>query len=903
MKRPALLVAILTLAGVIAIPLLGQLQKKGSQRAAAPKGWAKFDWSEKKKILFTTYAPTEKELALVEKAIPKKLTATPRKARKILAFYKCNWPHSSIATGLATFKMMAEKTKAYEIEFTDDPAEFTTANLDQYDALLLLNSVDFETFLSGEQRSAFLEFIKSGKGLIGIHAASDSCKEWQEGSDVIGGGFGSHPWTAGGTWAVKVESPLHPLNAAWGGKGDFLNDEIYHYRDGTFTRKRSRVLLSLDMSKQRNFEGQGMAAKLRDSIKADGDYPIAWIHKVGQGRVFYSNLGHNHATYWNPKVLQHFLDGIQYALGDLDADATPSAELNQVLTKLAPAKKIVFLAGGRSHGSGDHEFRAGSLLLAKSLNAQSDLPIQAEVISGWPKDDKILEGAAAIIVYCDSDSVVRNHYPRLMELSKNGTGLFFMHYGVHPSKPEDGRNYYLPTIGGFMESGFSVNPHWVADIKVASDHPIRRGCEKPIKVVDEFYYNMRFADKVIPLATAIPNKDKMKTINLWNKNGPAGFGKPQSLLWGFEQKSGVRGAGYTGGHYHRNWANDGIRTMILNTIVWISGLDVPEGGLKSKTPSEDEINANLDEKPGMKRIKLPLKSADKYMQEMLKPRPAAPKKPAKKKKKVAAPSAPKSVWKPLLDKNLSAWDTWTGVPHKTVKIPGQPASTSEDGVKGTPLGLNNDPLRIFSVIQEDGHDVLKITGEIYAGLTTKSEFENYHLTMQFKWGDKKWEPRLQRRRDSGILLHCVGKHGAFWNVWKRSLGCQIQEEDIGDFIALAASGADINVAPNEEKHTAWNPRGKLDPNPGYTDHGPSTERTHGEWNTIDIYTVGDKMVFAVNGKVNMALHNTRQKTQYGPAPLTKGQIQIQSEAAECYYREIKIRPISKFPTGIASALK
>jgi hypothetical protein len=175
--------------------------------------------------------------------------------------------------------------------------------------------------------------------------------------------------------------------------------------------------------------------------------------------------------------------------------------------------------------------------------------------------------------------------------------------------------------------------------------------------------------------------------------------------------------------------------------------------------------------------------------------------------------------------------------------------------------------------------------------------------MQFKWGDRKWEPRLQRRRDSGILLHCVGKHGAFWNVWKRSLGCQIQEEDIGDFIALAASGADINVAPNEEKHTAWNPRGKLDPNPGYTDHGPSTERTHGEWNTIDIYTVGDKMVFAVNGKVNMALHNTRQKTQYGPAPLTKGQIQIQSEAAECYYREIKIRPISKFPTGIASALK
>ncbi|MDB4309667.1 DUF1080 domain-containing protein, partial [Akkermansiaceae bacterium] len=82
-------------------------------------------------------------------------------------------------------------------------------------------------------------------------------------------------------------------------------------------------------------------------------------------------------------------------------------------------------------------------------------------------------------------------------------------------------------------------------------------------------------------------------------------------------------------------------------------------------------------------------------------------------------------------------------------------------MKGTPLGLNNDPLKVFSVIAEDGHKVLKITGEIYGGLTTKEEFENYHITMQTKWGEKKWEPRLCDKRDSGLLLHCVGKHGAF----------------------------------------------------------------------------------------------------------------------------------------------
>lgn len=97
-----------------------------------------------------------------------------------------------------------------------------------------------------------------------------------------------------------------------------------------------------------------------------------------------------------------------------------------------------------------------------------------------------------------------------------------------------------------------------------------------------------------------------------------------------------------------------------------------------------------------------------------------------------------------------------GIPHKTIKIPGVEQSKSEDCTKGAPLGLNNDLLEVFSMIEEDGQPVLKITGQIYGGLTTNEEFENYHLTMQFKWGEKKWEPRLKRKRDSGILIHCVG---------------------------------------------------------------------------------------------------------------------------------------------------
>lgn len=918
MKRLALLLALITLTAFIAIPVLANLEKFGAQRSPAPKGWTKFDWPQKKEILMGHFAPTTQELALIDQALPAKATRKPKKDRRILLFYKCNYPHSSIATGIAAFEKLAAKTKAYSIDVTDDPANFSTANLSNYDAVLLNNSVDWETFLSNDQRESLMEFLKSGKGLIGIHSAADACKDWKPGAAVIGGVFKSHPWTASGTWAFQIESPLHPLNAAWNGKGDLIRDEVYHYRPGTFSRERSRVLLSLDMSKTRNLVGPGFSSRNAADADPNGDYPMAWIHEVGQGRVFYTNLGHNNTTYWNPKVLQHYLDGIQYALGDLPADATPSASLKNILTKQAPVKKIIFLAGKKSHASGDHEYRAGSLLLANRLNAQTDLPIQAEVISGWPEDDSVLDDASSIVIYCDSDSVVRKNYEKLIELSNQGTGLIFMHFGVHPKKPEDGQKYYLPTIGGFMETGLSVNPHWVADLSAAKGHPISRGVETPVKVLDEFYYNMRFANQAIPLATAIPDQNKLKPINLWNKNGPAGFGKPQTLLWGFEKPDGTRGAGYTGGHYHRNWAIDGVRTMILNTIVWTAGLEVPEGGVKSKKVTEKEINANLDNKPNMKKIKLPLPSPDELIKPMLsKPEKKEPQKEAPKKKtqKTAAHSVKSSKikativkkvtpgkWHLLLDQNLTQWDTWMGVPHKSVKIPGHPTSISGDGTTGTPLGLNNDPLKVFSVIEQDGHSILKITGEIYGGLTSKQEFENYHLTMQFKWGDQKWAPRLNSKRDSGVLIHSVGKHGVFWNVWKRSLECQVQEGDIGDFIGLAGALADIRLA-TEGKKRSWSPKGKLAPGDGYIHHGPSSERPHREWNTIDIYTVGDTIIHVINGKVNMVLLNTRQKTPHGPAPLIKGQIQIQSEAAECYYRDLKIRRLQEFPQGYQKFLK
>ncbi len=615
MNRPGLLFAfVITL--VTTQVAFAQVEKRGSKRGPAPSGWRQADWETKKKVLLEHYKPTDAELALIDAALPETATVKPRKQRRILSFYKCDFPHDSIATGIAAFEKLGAATGAFSIESTDDPAVFNKDNLSKYDAVMLNNAVGFDTFLNDDQRAAFLDFVQKGGGIIGIHGATSACEQWPEGAEVTGGVFQCHPWTARGTWAAKVESPEHELNSAWKNQSTWFRDELYIYRGGSFARERSRVLLSMDMTKTRNLVGKGMDMKTQKFADPKGDFPIAWIHRHGGGRVFCSNLGHNNFTYWNPVVLQHYLDGIQYALGDLTADETPSAKIDPAKLVRAKAKRIVFLAGRPSHASGQHEFNAGCKLLAKRLNEQTDLPIQADVISGWPEDDSVLDGAAAIVIYCDSDSVQREHYLRMMELAKSGVGLLFMHYGVHPKKIKSGQDYYMPTVGGFMETGFSVNPHWVADLEAASDHPIGRGYEKPAQVYDELYYSLRFDEKAIPLVTAVPKADKLVPINLWNDNGPAGFGKKQTLLWGFTRPDGSRGGGFTGGHYHRNWVDDGYRTVVLNSIVWVAGLDVPEGGVQSSKVSEEEINSNLDKKSKMGKISLPLKPAIEYYHEM-----------------------------------------------------------------------------------------------------------------------------------------------------------------------------------------------------------------------------------------------------------------------------------------------
>ncbi|QDT67137.1 hypothetical protein MalM25_00340 [Planctomycetes bacterium MalM25] len=257
-------------------------------------------------------------------------------------------------------------------------------------------------------------------------------------------------------------------------------------------------------------------------------------------------------------------------------------------------------------------------------------------------------------------------------------------------------------------------------------------------------------------------------------------------------------------------------------------------------------------------------------------------------------------WTPLLDAELSKWEVHTGVPHKTVVVPGATEpSTSEDGTTGEPIGLG-DPLGIFSVTELDGEPVLNITGQVYAGLTSLEEYSDYHLSLEYRWGDKKWPPRLKQKRDSGLLLHCTGGHGSFWNVWMSCLECQVQEGDTGDFIPLAGPYAEVRCRePEGPGRPVYDPNGTLYQGAGYTSHGPSDEAPHGEWNTVEVYTIGNRLVFVVNGTPNMALLNAG----YRGKPLTGGKLQIQSEAAEIQYRRVKIRPLAEFPPELAELVE
>jgi len=256
-------------------------------------------------------------LQKIEAAIPPAATVTAKQPRRVLVFWRCEgFVHGDgIAAANHALALMGHKTAAYTTELSADYSVFEPANLAKYDVLVLNNTTQLK-FPDAGKKQALLDFVRNGKGLVGIHAATDSFYDWPEAAALLGGLFDGHPWGAGGTWAFKLDEPEHPLNRAFGGKGFKLQDEIYQFK-APYTRADRRVLASLDLS-------DPATGGVKNGVKrTDGDFAVAWIKTHGQGRVFYCSLGHAANVFQAPDVLRFYLDGIQYAAGDLTADATP----------------------------------------------------------------------------------------------------------------------------------------------------------------------------------------------------------------------------------------------------------------------------------------------------------------------------------------------------------------------------------------------------------------------------------------------------------------------------------------------------------------------------------------------------------------------------------------------------
>ncbi len=247
-------------------------------------------------------------------------------------------------------------------------------------------------------------------------------------------------------------------------------------------------------------------------------------------------------------------------------------------------------------------------------------------------------------------------------------------------------------------------------------------------------------------------------------------------------------------------------------------------------------------------------------------------------------------------KNLAGWQTYLAIPHSSVNVN---LPKNEVGEYQNPIGFDKDPLNVFTVVTEDGKQAIKVTGEVFGHIRTTAEYENFHLSLKFKWGKIKYAPRQDKKRDAGLLYHSIGLPSKT-APWSQSQECQIQEGDCGDYYVIGGSSIDVKADTTSMPYH-YKPDGVLTTfdlalKRGSCKRISDFENPYGQWNTIEIYTIGDKSIHLVNGKVVMVLQNSKMRNPDGSkAPLTKGKIQLQSEGAEIYYSDIQLQNIKEFP--------
>ena len=280
-------------------------------------------------------------------------------------------------------------------------------------------------------------------------------------------------------------------------------------------------------------------------------------------------------------------------------------------------KRIVLIAGKPSHPKGEHEFRAGCLLMQKALAGVPGITVQV-YDGGWPSkmadgagmdDNAALDNADAVLIYADGgrgNPAIQGDRMKVIDaLAARGVGLGFAHYGVEVPAGEPGQAMHR-WIGGYYEDHYSVNPMWKPPFDKLPQHPITRGVG-PFATHDEWYFSMRWSTdpavqkRVTSILVATPSDDVRKGPYVSPK-GPydhivAASGQAETMMWAYERPDGGRGFGFTGGHTHANWGDPNQRKIVLNGLLWLAKVDVPAKGVVDHITAED-LTQNLDAKGG-----------------------------------------------------------------------------------------------------------------------------------------------------------------------------------------------------------------------------------------------------------------------------------------------------------------
>ncbi len=261
--------------------------------------------------------------------------------------------------------------------------------------------------------------------------------------------------------------------------------------------------------------------------------------------------------------------------------------------------------------------------------------------------------------------------------------------------------------------------------------------------------------------------------------------------------------------------------------------------------------------------------------------------------------APQSEWKSLFNgRDFSGWDRFLAVSE------------------GQSIKPNVDPLNVFTITNLSGEGVMRVSGQVYGAVTTQDTFENIHFKLDFKWGPARWAPRANVGRDSGILYCCVGKPNP-QTGWMTSVENNIMEKGVGQWWSVNGAIIDVEgefITPEMELAIPYKKEGSGERNIVYRQGAPlitpapwngitpwfDVEHVFGNWNTVEVIFWGGNCIHVLNGKVNLVAVNPRYQEGDRWLPLERGQIQLQSEAAEVFYRKIEARPLFSLPAEYLS---